>query len=310
VKVAIIGECMLELSNASSNQIIKGMMCRFNYGGDSLNTAIYMSRMGVDVSYISALGDDVYSKWLLQEWESEGIDTSLVATIEKSSPGLYMIQTDDQGERSFSYWRDNSAARQYFNNHDNIAGLLASLTNFDMVYLSGISLSLMSDDYFKELLNGLATLRASGLKVAFDINYRLRGWSSPNQAMKRISALLDVCDIALPTHDDEVLLFGDNCVETTIQRYQQSGVVELVIKLGAEGAMTVHGNEKTPVAGERVAKVLDSTGAGDSFNAGYLAARLKGQSCENSAKAGNLLASTVIQYRGAIIDNDQMPAGL
>lgn len=310
MKVAIIGECMLELSNASSNQISKGMMCRFNYGGDSLNTAIYMSRMGVDVSYITALGDDVYSKWLLQEWQSEGIDTSLVTTIERSSPGLYMIQTDDQGERSFSYWRDTSAARKYFHDLANVSALLAALKQFDLVYVSGISLSLMSADFFDAFIKGLSALREYGLKVAFDINYRPRGWTSPEQAKQRINNLMSISDIALPTHDDEILLFKDASVEATINRYQQAGVTELVIKLGAEGALTVSGDQHAHVAGLKVAKVTDSTGAGDSFNAGYLASRVKGNSQQESAHVGSLLASTVIQYRGAILDKECMPAGL
>lgn len=301
MKIAIIGECMLELSNSAAGQISRGMACSFNFGGDTLNTAIYMARAGVDVSYFSALGDDVYSQWLLNEWRSEGIDVAQVECVPGAMPGLYMIQTDNAGERSFSYWRDSSAARRWLQDSAQVPNLTMTLDAFDCLYLSGISLSLMSDEFFEGLLAALPRLRADGLKIAFDVNYRPRGWASPAMAMARVSRILSFTDIALPTFDDEALLFGDCHAEQTQARYMEYGVEECIVKLGAEGALCRQDTTQQWVPTEPCESVIDSTGAGDSFNAGYLSARLRGADMHAACRAGHKLAGEVIKHRGAII---------
>ncbi len=310
VKVAVLGECMLELSNAQAGHISRAMPCRFNFGGDTLNSAVYMARLGLQVSYFTALGDDVYSQWLINEWASEDVDTSQVVIMPKAMPGLYMIQTDDHGERSFSYWRDQSAARQWLHDEAALQQLLERLKDYDVLYLSGITLSLMGESYFEGFLAGLQHLVSSGLKVVFDINYRPRGWQNEAIAKHRIEAILRISNMALPTFDDEMLLFKDQTPKQTAARYQAYGVSECVIKLGGEGALCVHTGNEELVATTKVAKVIDSTGAGDSFNGAYLAKRLAGATMQAACMAGHCLAGTVIQFRGAIIPTDAMPEGL
>jgi 2-dehydro-3-deoxygluconokinase len=307
MRVAVIGECMLEISNAAAGQITREMPCKFNFGGDTLNTAVYMARLGADVTYFTALGDDVYSEWLRKEWSNEGVDTSSVSTINGAMPGLYMIQTDAQGERSFSYWRENSAAKQWLQNLDELPRLLESLANYQVLYVSGITLSLMSNDYFYAWLDGIKTLRQNGLKLAFDINYRPRGWSSAKAARERIDAVLGATDIGLPTWDDEVLLYLDGTPQETLSRYALSGVEECVVKLGASGAICAFEGRQEFVPTVAVNNVIDSTGAGDSFNGGYLAKRFLGAAVDQACRAGHSLAGSVIQHRGAIIDLLAMP---
>lgn len=306
MKVAIIGECMLEISNASAGLISRGMPCVFNFGGDTLNTAIYMSRLGSSVTYFTGLGDDPYSQWLINEWADEGIDTSSVVEIPGAMPGMYMIQTDSVGERSFSYWRDSSAARQWLNDTTSLSNLLEHLKAFDMVYLSGITLSLMSEAFSDGCIAGLAELRASGTKIVFDINFRPRGWASKEAARHRINKMLRVTDIALPTWDDEVLLFGDASPEQTAKRYLDHGVKECVIKLGAQGALCIEGAQSQLVPTTPCEKVVDSTGAGDSFNGAYLAHRLEGCSVSVACAEAHRLAGIVIQHRGAIVEMKHM----
>ena len=108
--VAILGECMLELSHENSLSNKNDLKSVF-YGGDTLNTSIYLARNDINVSYITGLGDDKYSDWLIDSWTSENIDCSLVTRISNRMPGLYMINVDTKGERSFMYWRDTSAAK-------------------------------------------------------------------------------------------------------------------------------------------------------------------------------------------------------
>ncbi len=315
MKIASLGECMLELSNPTGNQLARDMACNFSYGGDTLNTAVYMARCGIDVAYISALGADVYSDWMLSEWRDEGVNTDLIARYPDAVPGLYMIQTDSQGERTFNYWRAQSAAKQFFADANALASLAQRLADSDWIYLSGITLSLMSDasfDVFKTVLDSLCS-KGSGdknAKLAFDGNYRPRNWQHRNIALQRYSDLFPLCDMVLPTFEDEVLLFDYSTVEQSIACYRDLGVDEVVLKDGGNGALIASDQFNGWVRACEVSQVIDSTGAGDSFNGAYLSARLSGVSPEQSAVAGHTLASTVICHRGAIINHDSMPANL
>ena len=104
-KVAVIGECMLEVSTMGGEWNRSSLPAGLSFGGDTLNTAIYLARLGIDVDYVSAVGDDDMSGWMLEQWRAEGVGCDLVNRIENTVPGLYLIQIDEQGERSFRYWR-------------------------------------------------------------------------------------------------------------------------------------------------------------------------------------------------------------
>ena len=107
-RLAALGECMIELRHAGANDFVQG------FSGDTLNTAIYLSRLlGADdarVDYVTALGDDPYSERMIAAWRAEGLGTNLVARLPGRLPGLYVIRTDSKGERSFHYWRGESAS--------------------------------------------------------------------------------------------------------------------------------------------------------------------------------------------------------
>ena len=107
-RVACIGECMIELREQADGRLTRG------FGGDTLNTAIYLARLGVSVDYATALGDDGWSDEMLASWKAEGVGTDLVVRLPGRLPGLYVIQTDDKGERRFSYWRANAPARDLY----------------------------------------------------------------------------------------------------------------------------------------------------------------------------------------------------
>jgi 2-dehydro-3-deoxygluconokinase len=95
MKIACIGECMIELTQVSEGQLARG------YGGDTLNTAVYLARLGSYVDYISALGDDPWSDEMIAGWRAEGVGTDHVARVSGKLPGLYMIETGADGERRF-----------------------------------------------------------------------------------------------------------------------------------------------------------------------------------------------------------------
>ncbi|MEH3437958.1 sugar kinase [Enterobacter roggenkampii] len=305
-KIAVIGECMIELSQ-------KGAEVSRGFGGDTLNTSVYIARQvapeALTVNYVIALGTDSFSQQMLEAWQSEHIDTSLIQRMENRLPGLYYIETDDTGERTFYYWRNEAAAKFWLESED-AAAICEALSTFDYLYLSGISLAILSPTSREKLLSLLRECRANGGKVIFDNNYRPRLWSSREETQQVYQQMLQCTDIAFLTLDDEDALWGEKPVEDVIARTQAAGVSEVVIKRGAESCLVaITGEAAIEVPAVKLAKekVIDTTAAGDSFSAGYLAVRLTGGTPEAAAQRGHLTASTVIQYRGAIIPREAMP---
>lgn len=301
-QVACIGECMLELSGSDRQSMT------LSYGGDSLNTAVYLARLGVATDYVTALGDDPYSDWLIAQWRAEGVGTALVIRAEGRVPGLYAIRTDENGERRFFYWRDQAPARDLFAFPES-AGFADAMAGFDWIYLSGITLSLYDPKQRAQLFELLDTHRAGGGKVAFDSNYRPRGWPDAAAARAAMEEMLPRVDMAAPTLEDEQAVFGDTNADACADRLLAAGVGEVVVKLGAEGCLVSAPGLRERVAGARQSAPVDTTGAGDSFNAGYLAARIAGIGSIDAARRANALAAAVIMHPGAIMPRAAMAGG-
>jgi 2-dehydro-3-deoxygluconokinase len=300
MKVASIGECMVELSDAGA-----GLFSRA-FGGDTLNTALYLARLGIETSYVTALGDDPLSGAMLDAWSAEGIHLDEVLRLPGRLPGLYMIERNALGERSFLYWRDRAPAREFFDLVDDVA--LERLAHFDWLYLSGITLSLYSESGRARLIELLTKARRSGGRVAFDGNYRPRGWSDAATARRVFNNLLPHVDLALPTIDDEQLLFDDADADNCAARLRAAGIAEIVVKMGSRGCVVYSKGNRVEVLPDAVLQPVDTTAAGDSFNAGYLAGRIAGASVIEAARAGHRLAGVVIQWPGAVIPREAMPA--
>jgi 2-dehydro-3-deoxygluconokinase len=299
IKVASLGECMIEFSQSHDGSFRRG------FGGDTLNTALYLARLGIATSYVTALGDDGLSEEMLTAWHDEGIKTDLVTRAAGRLPGLYMIERDARGERTFLYWRDRAPVREFFEHADKAC--LERLAQFDWLYLSGISLSLYGESGRARLRECLAAVRHNGGKIAFDGNYRPRGWSDAATARRAFADILPLVDLALPTFEDEQALFGDETLDQCLERYRAGGVNEIVIKRGPRGCVIAIDGDCSEIPPPRVVEPVDTTAAGDAFNAGYLAARINGASPRDAALAGHRLAGAVIMFPGAVIPRASMP---
>lgn len=298
-RLAIIGECMIELNGAPFGAMQQ------TYGGDSLNTAVYLARttrgsLGVD--YVTAMGEDALSQGMIRRWRQEGVGTRLVLLDPSRQPGLYLIQLDERGERTFLYWRNQSAAR-YLLQHPQFGEVAGQLADYDLVYLSGISLAILPDADREALFTLLQQLKDSGVLIAFDSNYRPALWTDAEQARTAYRRMLALTGLALVTLDDEQALWGDATPEQALARLHRAGCREVVIKLGAEGALYSAGPAEAPlpVATTPVAEVVDTTSAGDAFNAGFLAGYLQGLPPGQCCRQGHQLAGIVIRHKGAII---------
>ncbi len=301
-RVALIGECMIELQQHADGSLHQ------SFGGDTLNTAVYLARLlgSGQVDYVTALGDDSFSDAMCKVWSEEGIGLGKVQRLPGRLPGLYCIQTDASGERRFLYWRNEAAVRDCFMTPA-AEPILAALTSYDVLYFSGITLAVLGAEGRSRLLAMLAKARSRGAKVAFDNNYRPRLWASVEHARDAYLACLPYVDLALLTEDDEQALYGYTDTEQLLTAYRQRGIDEIVIKRGAQSCIVETDGKRFEIPTQKVERVVDTTAAGDSFSAAYLAARLKGEHPQQAAEAGHRLAGIVIQHPGALVPKSVMP---
>ncbi len=298
-RVACIGECMIELKQAERGLYLRG------YGGDTLNTSVYLARLGVDVDYITALGDDCLSGEMIRGWAAEGVGTGRVLRLSGKLPGIYMIETDAKGERRFFHWRENSAARRLMD-VPGTGDILNSLAGYDLVYLSAITLSLYNEDGRGRLFAALRRAREGGTRVAFDTNFRVRGWPDLKIARAVYRDAFAAADIVLASTEDLLPLFAGESNDALMARISSP---EAVLKLSEPASILRFEGVSHEVKAEPVAApVVDTTAAGDSFAAAYLAARLAGAGPIDAAQAGHRLAGVVVCHPGAIIPRAAMPA--
>ena len=323
--VAAIGECMIERRDQEMDMPEEGTDPRLQhagarfksvpdmsrrFSGDTLNTLTYMARLldrgRAELFYITAVGMDAGSAAMLAAWEAEGINTAFVRRFRDRLPGSYTIVTGQDGERHFSYDRDESAARDLFRD-DYAASLSNSLKGLALFYLSGITVAILPPHDREKLLNLLQTLRRAGVIIVYDPNYRSALWGSPGEARDWTGRVYHETDLAMPGFDDEKALFDDATPEHACNRLADMGITEVIMKNGSSPCLVAAGQDiiHFPVTVQE--RVIDTTAAGDSFNAGYIASRLCGHDIAASIRAGETLAGRVIQHPGAIIPRDDTP---
>jgi 2-dehydro-3-deoxygluconokinase len=287
MRICCAGEVMVELAGTGGAGVY-----RQGFAGDSYNTAIYLAREGLEVDYLTRLGDDSFSDAIFAELHEEGVGTGGIRRVAGRQPGLYIINNNEEGEREFHYWRDTSPARELFDQP-------LVLEPCRVYYFTGITLAVTRSG-IENLTALLAGLKKLNTRIVFDPNYRPRLWQSVSQARESYREVLPYCDTVLPTLEDDGALWGIATPEESARIYRDYGASEIVVKGSGLVAHAFFGSETERRQAEMV-KAVDTTGAGDSFNAAYLAARLRGSSVEAAIAAGQLLAAKVVQHRGALI---------
>lgn len=294
-RIVSIGECMVELAPLDAQSDF-----RMGFAGDTLNTAWYLAKLlknSPQVEYLTAVGTDRLSDQMVQFLNQEGIGTRFIMRRPDRSVGLYMIQLQD-GERSFSYWRGQSAARTLAQNANEYS---PALDGAEMVYFSGITLAILPDKDRAGFLEVLRHFRKAGGTVAFDTNLRPKLWSDPETMKAAITAAAQVSDIILPSFDDEAFWFGDPTPHDTATRYAKLGARVVVVKNGSGDIHALSNGVASLHMPARVDSVIDSTAAGDSFNAGFLAEWIAGNALDDAIHTGARLAARVVGHRGALV---------
>ena len=300
-RVLAIGEAMVELAPVGDGLFKRG------FAGDTFNTAWHMVQIlgqGASVGYVTKVGQDAVSDAFCAELEADGLDTTGIARDPDRTMGLYLIELDG-AERSFQYWRAQSAARMLAEDVDT---LTRQITDAGLVHLSGITVAILSADARKKLLAALKAARAKGALVSFDPNVRPKLWGSLDEVRATLPGFISEADIALPSFDDETLCWGDATPADTLARYEGLGVSEVVVKNGESDVHVLSAKKRLTFDTGAVATVKDTSGAGDAFNAGYLAGRLKGLSVDASVRKGQALAGDVIGHFGARLPKEATKA--
>ena len=291
-----VGECMVELQSATDG------LYRLGFAGDTLNTAWYLRALthseNVSVDYLTAIGTDQLSLNMKTFLDSHKIGTKLIKQIPDRTVGLYLI-TLAGAERSFTYWRDRSAAKLLAEDEQ---ALRSALSVADCIYFSGITLAILSSEHRANFLSVLSDMKSAGAMVVFDSNSRRRLWPSDSAMKEGMVEGYKVSTLALPTFDDEQLAFGDKLPIDCLNRIASYGVAEIVVKDGPRTCLAMVDNKIITIAPDMVTGVVDTTGAGDSFNAGYIAARLSNRSPTEAIAIAHQVAGRVICKRGALLD--------
>ncbi|AAV95674.1 sugar kinase [Ruegeria pomeroyi] len=289
-----IGECMIELHETGDGLYRRG------FAGDTFNTAWYAKRLlpaSWRVGYASCIGQDTVSDEMAGFMAQEGIDTCALRRLPDRTVGLYMISLDN-GERSFSYWRGQSAARQLASDPDWLDSVLSGA---DILYFSGITLAILCPDHRRALCDALARARSRGATVAFDTNLRPSLWEDTATMRAGLSLGASVADVVLPSFDEENGLFGDAEPQATIARYHAAGAGIVAVKNGGGDLTLWDGKRLHNLPATPVARVVDSTAAGDSFGAAFMAGLATGASATDAAARAMSLAAQVVQSRGALV---------
>jgi 2-dehydro-3-deoxygluconokinase len=294
MRVLAIGECMAELAPAA-----RPGEYSLGFAGDTFNTAWYLARLSprTKLSYFTAVGDDAISAQMVRAIAESGIDTGQIKVVPGRSVGLYLI-TLDHGERSFSYWRGQSAARLLAQDTLAVAG---AVEQADLIYVSGITLAILDAPGRDVLLDALQVARRAGKQVAFDPNLRPHLWDSPSQMTETIMRAAAACDLALPSFEDDARWFGDADPQATLTRYAQAGAETVIVKNGAGPVLYLQGDTGGVAEVPPLSTVVDTTAAGDSFNAAILAGIAAGTDLPRSIEQACRLAGQVVQGKGALV---------
>ena len=294
MKILSIGECMAEFSPDEQ-------LGKFNLGfaGDTFNTAWYIANNHADVNsaYFSKVGDDELSDQMLKFMSDNQVDTTYITTVAGSTIGLYLISLVN-GERTFSYWRNKSAATFLGQNVDDVGN---AMKKQDMIYFSGITLAILDQNSRENLFSCLKSARRAGKKIAFDPNLRPKLWNDKKEMCDVIMAGANLSDIILPSFEDEATWFSDADPMSTLARYQNVGAETVVVKNAGDPVSfwSQHGTGTYLV--ESVEKIIDSTAAGDSFNAEILVGLLREIPLADAINNAANLAKKVLMGQGALV---------
>lgn len=286
VKILSIGEVMLEMSD------LGGGLYKKSFAGDSFNMAHYLNAVSagaIRADYLTAVGGDTLSDACLEFIEQHGVSTKYCLRDTSRTLGMFILSNDAAGEKQYSYWRGQSAARHLFDDVQN-------LQNYDWIYLSGITAAITRNT--QNLIESLVTSKA---QIIYDFNHRHLLWT-PEDARRFAANLIPMATVVKISDDELDLLYPEQTLRSLSEQYPNA---EWVLTCGGSRAeVWCAGTQKALTEFEPVQKVIDSSAAGDSFIAAYLTAKIGGENAEAGLNLGHSVASQVVCAKGSIVPID------
>ena len=287
-----IGECMIELF--SEEPIEEADTFTRSLAGDSFNICVAAQRLGTSSGYVTRLGDDPFAAYLLNTWNSLGIDTSQVKTVEGFN-AVHFVALMPDGDREFVYYRSGSAPTTLEPNDLNPDYIGSA----KVLHCSGIAQAI-SESARATVLRAAQIAKERGLKVSYDPNYRYQLWS-PEEIREAASELLPFVDYFLPnSSDDAPALIGSDDPYRMVRHYRDMGVPVVAVTRGEEGAVIGSEDGIVGIPAYSPGGPIDTTAAGDAFNGAFIHGLLNGMSVEDAGKLGTITAGLKLRQRGAI----------
>jgi len=294
-----VGEVLIDFVGTEPGSYIEVPAFQKCFGGAPMNTIIGVSRLGCRSGAITAVGEDPFGEFLIREFERNGVDTSHVKIKRGMRTTITFVANEPEtGERTFIFYRKPW-----------VAGTAdSSLTVEDIdpdyisdakiVHVSGFSLS--QNPSRKAVFTAIDYARSSDVKVSFDPTLRLDVWSSPRTIKRIYGRALRMADIATFSREEAEFIFGTSDPERAAKRAFKYGIEIVGIKMGIEGALLQkRTGEKEKIPAFKV-HAIDTTGAGDGWNAGLLVGLVKGWDLHTCLLVANAVGALVVTKRGAI----------
>ena len=294
INVCSIGEAMIEISN------IKNSFYNQSFAGDTLNFCNYLDKKKLNAFFLSAIGKSEINQSLLDFVKSKNISTKYIKQINQFEIGLYLIKNKDNGEKQFFYWRDESAAKQYFNNID-FLNLYKELKNFDYIYFSGITLSIIHISKLNNFIKLLKLLKRKKVKIVFDFNIRPSRWNKKNLNIF-LDSVLKFVDICFLSGEDMNNWKNKNNIKSHEQIVRKYKIKHSIFRKNAKFTYVFLNKTRYVFRNKLLKKVVDTSGAGDGFNAAYLSNFIVNNDPVLALKAGSSLGSKIVMKKGAIVD--------
>ena len=294
INVCSIGEAMIEISN------IKNSLYNQSFAGDTLNFCNYLDKKKLNAFFLSAIGKSEINQSLLDFVKSKNISTKYIKQINQFEVGLYLIKNKDNGEKQFFYWRDESAAKQYFNNIDFI-NLYKELKNFDYIYFSGITLSIIHISKLNNFIKLLKLLKSKKIKIVFDFNIRPSRWNKKNLNIF-LDSVLKFVDICFLSGEDMNYWKNKNNIKSYEQIVRKYKLKHSIFRKNAKFTYVFLNKTRYVFKNKLLKTVVDTSGAGDGFNAAYLSNFIVNNDPVLALKAGSSLGSKIVMKKGAIVD--------
>ena len=294
INVCSIGEAMIEISN------IKNSLYNQSFAGDTLNFCNYLDKKKLNAFFLSAIGKSEINQSLLDFVKSKKISTKYIKKINQFEVGLYLIKNKDNGEKQFFYWRDESAAKHYFNNID-FLNLYKELKNFDYIYFSGITLSIIHISKLNNFIKLLKLLKSKKIKIVFDFNIRPSRWNKKNLNIF-LDSVLKFVDICFLSGEDMNYWKNKNNIKSYEQIVRKYKLKHSIFRKNAKFTYVFLNKTRYVFRNKLLKKVVDTSGAGDGFNAAYLSNFIVNNDPLLALKAGSSLGSKIVMKKGAIVD--------